>query len=79
MDIYIYIIYYIENNYMFRRLIMAVIRLYMKHLVSSYTKHIYGLLTWVREGVKWARDLVSVLKVGWCGLHGGSMLLQGYV
>jgi len=41
MYIYIYIIYYIENNYMFRRLIMAIFRLYMKHLISSYTKHIY--------------------------------------
>ena len=60
----IYIIYYIENNYVFRRLIMAIFRLYMKHLVSSYTKHIYELLIWGREGVKWARDLVSVLKVG---------------
>ena len=40
-------------NYMFRRLIMAVVRLYMKYLLSSYTKH-----TWVvcmgYEGVKWA-------------------------
>ena len=79
MCIYIYIIYYIENDYMFRRLIMAIFRLYMKHLVSSYTKHVYGLLIWDREGVKWARDLVSALKVGWCGLHGGSMLLPSYV
>ena len=29
---------------MFRRLVMAIFRLYMKHLVSSYTKHIHGLL-----------------------------------
>ena len=64
---------------MFRRLIKAIFRLYMKHLVSSYTKHICGLLIWGREGVKWARDLVSVLRVGLCGLHGGSMLLQSYV
>ena len=49
--IYIYIIYYIQNNYMFRRLIIFM--LYMKHLVSSYTKHVYGLLIWGREGVKW--------------------------
>ena len=46
----------------------------MKHLLSSYTKHIHGLLIWGREGVTWARDIVSVLKVGWCGLHGGTML-----
>jgi len=45
------------------------------HLVSSYTKHVYGLLIWRREGVKWARDLVSVRKFGWCGLHEGSILL----
>ena len=64
---------------MFQHLIMAIFRLYMKHLVSSYIKHIYGLLISGREGVKWARDLVSVLKVGWCGLHGGSMLLPSYV
>jgi len=27
------------------------------------------MFIWVREGVKWARDLVSVGKVGRCGLH----------
>ena len=64
---------------MFRSFIMAIFRLYMKYSVSSYTKHVYGLLIWGREGVKWSRDLVSVLKVGWCGLHGGSMLLPSYV
>jgi len=75
----IHIIYYIDKNYMFRRLVMAIFRLYMEHLVSSYTKYIYGLLICGREGVKWARDLVSVLKIGWCGLYGGSMLLPSYV
>ena len=35
--IYIYIIYCIENSYMFRRLVMAIFRLNMKHLLSSYT------------------------------------------
>ena len=64
---------------MFRRLIMAIFRLYMKDLLSNSTKHIYGLLAWGREGVKWTRDLVSVLKVEWCGLYGGSMLLPSYV
>ena len=39
-DVYIYIYYYIEYNHMFRRLIMAIFRLYMNHLISSYTnKH----------------------------------------
>jgi len=61
---------------MFRHLVMAIFRLYMKHLVSSYTKHIYGLLIWGREGVKWARDLVSVLEFGWCGLHGESYAMS---
>ena len=51
----------------------------MKHLVRSYTKHVYGLLIWGWEDVKWARDLVSVLKVGWCGLYGGSILLPSNV
>jgi len=49
---------------MFWRLVMAIFRLYMKHLVSNYTKHIYGLLICGLEGVKWARDLISVLKDG---------------
>jgi len=30
-------IYYINYSYMFRRLTMAIFRLYMKYLVSSYT------------------------------------------
>jgi len=34
--------FYIRYNYMFRRLIMAIFTLYMKYLLSSYTKH-----TWV--------------------------------
>jgi len=32
-----YIIYYIRYNYMFRRLTMAIFRLYMKYLLNSYT------------------------------------------
>ena len=37
---------------MFRPLIMAIFRLYMKQLVGSYTKHIYGLLIWGKGGGK---------------------------
>jgi len=37
-----YSIYYIRYNYMFRRLTMAIFRLYMKYLVSSYTRLIIG-------------------------------------
>ena len=33
----------------------------------------------VGMGVKWARDLVSVLQFGRCELYGGSMLLPSYV
>jgi len=80
---YIYFVT-LENNYMFRLLIMAIFRLYMNHLVGSYTNiYIYGLLIWgtggVGGGVKCARDLVSVRTVGTCVLHGGLMLLSSYV
>ena len=45
---YYYYYYYIENNYMFRRLIMAIFRLYMNHLVSSYTNiYIYIWATYI--------------------------------
>ena len=63
---------------MFRRLIMAIFRLYMKYLLSSYTKSTWAFI-WSREEVKWARDLVSVGKVRRCGLHEGFMLLPSYI
>jgi len=63
---------------MFRCLIMAIFRLCMKYLLSSYTKYTRAVYMG-REGVKWARDLVCVGKVGRCGLHEGSMLLPSYV
>ena len=44
-DTGIYSIYYIRYNYMFWRLTMAIFRLYMKCLVSSYT---YLLTPWCR-------------------------------
>jgi len=40
-------VYYLVINYMFRNLMMAIFRLYMKYLLSSYTKHslvIFGLI-----------------------------------
>ena len=55
---------------MFRQLIMTIFRLYMKYLLSSHTKHTWAVYMG-SEGVKWARDLVSVRKVGRCGLHEG--------
>jgi len=82
---YILYYYYIENNYMFRRLIMAIFMLYMNHLISSYP-NIYLWATYMGKeggvcggGVKWARDLVSIRTVGKCGMHGGLMLLPSYV
>jgi len=43
-------------------------------------KHIYIYMGYLYgEGVKWARDLVSVRTVGTCGMHGGFMLLSSYV
>jgi hypothetical protein len=39
-------IYYIRCNYMFRRMTMAIFRLYMKYLTSSYTRLIVGCIWW---------------------------------
>ena len=64
---------------MFRRLIMVIFRLYMKYLLSIYNKTYLGCLYRGREGVKWARDIVSVGKFGLCGLLERSMLLPSYV
>jgi len=65
---------------MFRRLIMDIFRLYLNHLVSSYTNiYIWAAYMGKGGGVKWARDLVSVRTVGMCGMHGGFMLLSSYV
>jgi hypothetical protein len=71
-------IYYIYIYYLLHREQLHVSALDNGHLQVVYEtlskqlyKHVYGLLIWGREGVKWARDLVSVLKVRWCGLHGG--------
>jgi len=63
---------------MFWRLIMAIFRLYMKYFLSSFTRPTWAVYMGM-EGVKWVRDLVSVRKIGRCGLHEGSMLLQSYV
>jgi len=42
----IYRIYYIWYNYMVRRLTMAIFRLYMKYVVSSYTRLIMDCIQW---------------------------------
>ena len=39
--IYIYRIYYIKINYVFRLLTIAIFRLRLKNFITSYTRHIY--------------------------------------
>ena len=39
-------IYYIRYSYMFRRLTMAIFRLYMKYLVNSYTRFNMSCIQW---------------------------------
>ena len=43
---FIYSIYYVKYNYMFRRLTMGIFRLYMKYLVSSYMRLNMGCIQW---------------------------------
>jgi len=62
----IYSIYYIRYNYMFRHLTMAIFRLHMNYLLSSYTKLIWTVYSG-EVGGRWARDLVYVIEVGRCG------------
>ena len=42
---------------MFRRLIMAIIRLYMKYLLSSYTKHTYIVKEIKQYQEKWLQHV----------------------
>ena len=46
----LYSIYYIRYNYMFRHLTMAIFRLNMKYLVSSYTGLIMACIQWYSTG-----------------------------
>ena len=52
---------------MFRLLTVAIFRLYMKYIVSSYTKHIWAVYSGTIQEVRWATDLVCVMEVGRCG------------
>jgi len=63
---------------MFRRLLMAIFRLYMRYLLSSYTKHTSAVYMG-QGGVKVGTRPRICLKDGRCGLHEGSMLLPSYV
>jgi len=38
-----YKVFFIRYNYIFWRLIMAIFKLYMKYLLSSFTKHSWAL------------------------------------
>jgi len=49
---------------MFRHLTMAIFRLYMKYLVSSYTGILWAAYSSTAQEVRWARDLVCVMEVG---------------
>jgi len=60
----IYSIYYIKYNYMFRLLTMAIFRLYMKYLVSSYTRLIIGCIQW--GGRRWGGHEISYVS-WWLG------------
>ena len=72
--IYIYNIYYIENFYMFCHLIMAIFRLYMKHLVNTYT----SIYIYIYMGYLYGEGGGGKV-VGTCGMHGGFILLPSYV
>ena len=80
MDIYIYYLLHREQLH-----VSALDNGHLQVVYETLIKQLYKTYVWATymglggEGVKWARDLVSVLKVGWCGLHGGSMLLPSYV
>jgi len=67
-------IYYIRYNYMFRGLTMAIFRLYMKYLVSSFTELIWAVYSGAVQEVRWARDLICVMEVGMCGYMGFLLL-----
>jgi len=66
----IYSIYYIRYNYMFRRLTVATFRLYMKYLVSSYTRLILAVYSG-EVGVEVGTNLVCVIEFVWGGYIAG--------
>jgi len=70
----VYSIYYIRYNYMFRRLTMAIFRLYMKYLVSSYRRIIWAVYRGETGGEVGTRSLMY--HRGWeVWVHGGTSLL----
>ena len=59
----IYIIYYIKFNYMFRPLTMAIFRLRLKNLVSSYTRLMWAVYSREVSGEVGTRSRMCY--VGW--------------
>ena len=62
---------------MFRRLTMAIFRMYMKYLVSSYTRQ-YGLYAGRRRELRWTQFLVRAMENGRCE-YMGYLLLYVYL
>jgi len=74
----VYSIYYISYNYMFRRLTMAILRLYMKYLVSSYTRLVWAVYSGEVGGEVGTRS--RVYHRGWeVWVHGGDSAVIYYV
>jgi len=71
-------IYYVRYSYMFRRLTVAIFRLFMKYLVSSYTRLNMGCIQ--GAGRSWGRHESSYVswRLGGVGTW-GYLLLYVYL
>jgi len=70
----IYSIYCIRYNYVFLRWTMAIFRLYMKYLVSSYTRLIMGYMQW--GGRRWGGHEILLCHGVWeVWVHGVSAVI----
>jgi len=61
---------------MFRRLIMAIFRLYMKYLLSSYTKHTWVVYIGQGEDKVGTRSRISQKRLGGVGYMRGPCCYQ---
>jgi len=69
----IYRIHYIKINYMFQPLTMAIFRLRLKNLVSSYTRHMWAVYSGEVRGEVGTRSHMCC--VGWVVWVHGVLLL----
>ena len=69
----IYRIYYIKINYIFRPFTMAIFRLRLKNLVSSYTRHTWAVYSGEVRGEVGTR--FRMFCVGWAVWVHGVLLL----